>query len=234
MKRKLAIAAITGAMMLSSVMPAFAAELPAGAVPDTHKLIDVQEDEESGAITGTGSSETMFEVTNEEMDKDKDPDVLGGDLIISVPAELRLVLMEDKDSEGNGLGTYSYLTKADDVYAVGRTKVSQYLDVKAPTDITYIADDAVTQDQKDESAVPGVVKFGITDTDGDQKETWNAKELVAGVGKESVTDGTGKEISSTVQKEDIKYIGSYTATIDYNATLLGGTADEGYEEVEQP
>lgn len=201
-KRNLAVAALTGVMMLSNMMPVFAAEIPAGAIPEGQKAIQVE------GTTGTGTSDTMFDVDNDILDEGKDPDVLGGDLIVSVPAELRLAY-----TSGG-----STLTKEDKVYAVGRVKVSQNLDVKTPTNINYVADDAVTDEQKAEATVPGVVAFGTTDGDN-QKENWTAQELLKGVGKTSVTEGTDKAISSTVQKSDIKYIGSYTSVIDYNINL---------------
>lgn len=201
-KRNLAVMAMVGAMTMSNMMPVFAAEIPESAVPETHKLIEVEGE------SATGTSDTMFEVDNDILDEGKDEDVLGGDLIVSVPAELRLAY-----TSGG-----STLTKSDEVYAVGRVKVSQNLDVKTPTNIEYVADDAVTDEQKADSAVPGVVAFGEEDGEN-QKENWTAKELLVGVGKSSVTDGTGKDISSTVQKSDIKYIGSYTSVIDYNINL---------------
>ena len=203
-KRNLAVAALTGIMMLSNMMPVFAAELPAGAIPEGQKAIQVE------GTTGTGTSDTMFDVDNDILDEGKPDDVLGGDLIVSVPAELRLAY-----TSGG-----STLTKSDKVYAVGRTKVSQVLDVKTPTNIEYTADDATDEIIANDPAakVPGVVAFGVAEGDN-QKENWTAKELLVGVGKPSVDQGTGKNISSTVQKSDISYIGSYTSVIDYNITL---------------
>lgn len=201
-KRSLAVAALTGVMMLSNMMPVFAAEIPADAIPEGQKVIEVE------GTTGTGTSDTMFDVDNDILDEGKDPDVLGGDLIVSVPAELRLAY-----TSGG-----STLTKEDKVYAVGRVKVSQELEVKTPTNIDYVADDATTDAQKAEATVPGVIAFGVADGEN-QKEDWSASELLKGVGKASVTEGTDKAISSTVQKSDIKYIGSYTSVIDYSINL---------------
>lgn len=157
-----------------------------------------------------GDTITDFSVDNDILDDGKPDDVLGGDLIVSIPAELRLAYTS------NG----ATFTKEDKVYAVGRVHSTDYLKILTPTNIEYTPDDATEEllAANPEARVPGVISFGDTENNN-QTSKWLASELLLGVGKGSVTEGTGKAISSTVQKSDIKFIGSYRSVIDYNITL---------------
>lgn len=158
----------------------------------------------------SGNTLTMFEVDNPQLDTDKPDDVLGGDLVVSVPAELRLAYTEDK----------KIFTKDDKVYAVGRTHVSDILKIATDENIWYVSDDATPEllEQFPEAKVKGVIAFGEQE-DNKQVSQWLASELLQGVFKHSVEEGVGKDISSTVQKDEVVYTGSYSATIWYNITL---------------
>lgn len=170
MKRFLATL-LTGVVLMNNGVLAFAADVPV-----------------SGG-TATGSTPTSFTV---------DASVLGGDLIVSVPADMTLTY----DSASSTF-------KSDDVVsAKGRILTSKKLEVKTPTSITYknADDNSIT--------VPGTVTFGSA-SGSDQVTEWSAAELLA-----SLTTLDERDISASVNKSDISYIGTYNATITYNINVV--------------
>lgn len=150
--------------------------------------------------TADGETLTKFEVDNT---------ILGGDLIVSIPAEMTLEY--DATSET--------MTKADYVSASGRCGANQKLEIRTATSITY------KDDKKAEITVPGTVAFGVAEADK-QLENWTAVELLTGV--KTPDSIVKKDISATVQKSDIDYIGSYSSVIQYNITVV--TTDTTTEE----
>lgn len=97
---------------------------------DGYKDIPIESD------TADGETLTKFEVDNT---------ILGGDLIVSIPAEMTLEY--DATSET--------MTKADYVSASGRCGANQKLEIRTATSITY------KDDKKAEITVPGTVAFGV-------------------------------------------------------------------------
>ncbi len=161
---------------------------------DGYKDIPIESD------TADGETLTKFEVDNT---------ILGGDLIVSIPAEMTLEY--DATSET--------MTKADYVSASGRCGANQKLEIRTATSITY------KDDKKAEITVPGTVAFGVAEDDK-QLENWTAVELLTGV--KTPDSIVKKDISATVQKSDIDYIGSYSSVIQYNITVV--TTDTATEE----
>ena len=139
--------------------------------------------------TANGSSETSFNVT---------ADMLGGDLVVTVPDTLTL----DYDSEN------SRFSKTSQVNAKGNINPAKKLEVSVPTSITYL--------HKNDSSVDaaGTLEFGTTDN-SNQKETWTASALQAGG-----TTGVDKDLTSTVPLSEVEYVGTYEATVTFNIALV--------------
>lgn len=186
--KKLAALGMVGMLSVCSALPVFAAE---GYTDHEDPFDDAQ-------------TKTSFSVEDpDDLDEDNGGNgVLGGKLVVSIPAEMILTTTE---------GSNSVLTKADTVSARGRMHANEKLSVLTATDIDYVnADDnSVT--------VPGVVAFGAESGDNQLTE-WSAAELVKGV-KEGEEGIVTKDISSTVQKADIDYIGTYATNILYNISV---------------
>lgn len=172
MKRKSVLAfLLTGVMLVSGGISVFAADANV-----------------TGGTT-TGSTPTSFVV---------DSSVLGGDLIVSVPADLTLIYDEDT-------GTF---INDDVIIAKGGITADKKLEVKTPGTVTYVngEDNAITID--------GVVTFGNASGD-DMVTEWSATELYA-----NVKNPVGKPISVEVDSEDLVCIGSYSTTITYNFSVV--------------
>lgn len=120
-------------------------------------------------------------------------DMLGGEVILSVPSEMVLTLSAD------GLK----LTDTDTILAKGDIVASKHLELSVPTSLTY-KNDADTSIE-----VPGSLTF---ETNGYTE--WSADELEA-----NLTSPTYKDISVDVDMDDIDYIGVYRATITYNVKV---------------
>lgn len=139
--------------------------------------------------TATGNTPTSFEV---------DTNILGGDLVVSIPADLTLTY----DSAS---GTFK---DTDVVTANGRILASKKLEVKTPTTVTY-------KNEDDNSiTVDGTIAFGTTSGDYGVEE-WSASELLT-----SITSPVEKDITATVNKTNISYIGTYKATVTYNISVV--------------
>lgn len=160
-----------------------------------------KEDKPSGRIEipveieADGETKTDFVV---------DRTILGGDLIVSIPAEM--ILEYDSGSET--------LAKEDYVSATGRCISTSKLEVKTLTSITYAneADNSIK--------VPGTIAFGTT-SDTYQVTEWSAAELLAGV--KNTADIAKKDIKASVLKSDIDFVGSYATSILYNISVLETT-----------
>lgn len=139
--------------------------------------------------SATGSTPSSFSV---------DTSVLGGDLVVTIPAELTLTY----DSAS---GTFK---TTDVVTANGRILASKKFEVKVPSTVTYKNqdDNAITVD--------GAIGFGTT-SGSYQIEEWSASELLT-----SMTTPVNKNISATVNKDDIDYIGTYKATVTYDFSVV--------------
>ena len=139
--------------------------------------------------TVTGSSVTNFVVTAE---------MLGGDLVVTVPDTLTLAFDEDN----------SCFTKTSQVNVKGNINPSKKLEVSVPTDITYLHTDDSTVD------ADGTLTFGVIDG-ANQKTTWSASDLqVAG------SDGVNKDLTSTVPLSEVEYVGTYEATVIFNIEVV--------------
>jgi len=130
-----------------------------------------------------------------------DSTILGGDLIVSIPAEMILTY----DAEN------SVMTKTDYVSATGRCASTSKLEIKTLTSITY------ANDADNSISVPGTIAFGTTS--GDYQVTdWSAPELLTGV--KTPANVVKKNITASVQKDDIDYVGIYGTSILYNISVL--------------
>lgn len=183
--KRLATLVLAGAFTVSAVLPALAAQ----------GYTDY-EDPFTGAKT-----QTNFEITDpDDLNEENGGNgKLGGEVVVSVPAELVL---------GADAGSNAILTKKDIVSARGRLKANQKLSITTPTNIAYANGDDSTV------TVPGVVAFGAASGDNQLAE-WSAAEMVKGV-KEGEAGIVHKDISSTVQKVDIDYVGTYSTNLLYS------------------
>lgn len=171
MKRLVAVL-LTGIMIVSNGVVAFASD------------VSVSGD------TATGSTPTSFEV---------DTSILGGDLVVSIPAEM--ILNYDSAS--------GKFTNTDVVTAKGRITASKRLKVQVPSEIEYEnADDATIK-------VNGSVDFGTTSMNNMEIGYWTAAELLSGL-----TTPVEKDIVVDVNKADISYIGTYSTNITYNISVV--------------
>ena len=131
----------------------------------------------------------------------EDIDVLGGTLVISIPAEMELKY----DSSLN-----EYI-KTDSIYASGRCGVTKQLNVETPRYITFVngEDNGVKIDN-------GLVEFGtpVADDSESTREQWSGAEL-----REGLTSPVRKNISVSVDKREIDYLGSYKSVITYHITM---------------
>lgn len=139
--------------------------------------------------TASGTTPTSFEV---------DTSVLGGDLVVSIPAEMVLTYNTDDEQFKN----------EDVVSAKGRIRANKKLQVKTPTSIEYSNGD------DNSIKVAGTVAFGIT-SDNLQVTEWSASELL-----DSLTVLSSKDITATVEKDDISYIGTYSTNITYDINVV--------------
>lgn len=135
--------------------------------------------------TAEGSSETSFEVTAE---------MLGGDLVVTVPDTLTLEYDEDN----------SQFSKTSQVNAKGNINPAKKLEVSVPASVTYLHADDNTVD------AVGALTFGT-----DQTETWTASSLRAGG-----TSGVDKDLTSTVPLSEVEYVGTYEAAVTFNIELV--------------
>jgi hypothetical protein len=183
--KKLATIILSGALTASAVFPALAAT---GYTDYEDPFTDAK-------------TQTKFEITDpDDLNEENGGNgKLGGEVVVSVPAELVL----GADANSNAI-----LTKKDIVSARGRLRANQKLSITTPTSISYANGDDNTV------TVPGVVAFGTTSGDNQLAE-WSAAEMVKGV-KEGEVGIVHKDISSTVQKEDIDYVGTYTTNLLYS------------------
>lgn len=135
----------------------------------------------------------------------EDVSVLGGTLVLSIPAEMELAY---------DASTGAYM-KTDSVYASGRCGMKKRLDVQTPQHITFVNND-------DDSVVieNAKVTFGSAVSDGSMQEQWSATELREGIGSP-----VGKSISVAVDKAAIDYLGSYNSLITYNVSLVENSND---------
>lgn len=139
--------------------------------------------------TATGNSPTSFSVTADMLE--------GGDLVITTPDSLTL----DYDSDNN------QFSKSSQVNVKGNINPAKKVVITTPTDITYThADDSTV-------TAEGAVAFGTVDG-SNQKTEWSAVEL-----KNGGSTGVNKDISSTVAKSEVEYIGTYNATVSFNISL---------------
>lgn len=143
------------------------------------------------SVTGdtTGTSPTSFNVT---------ADMLGGDLVVTVPDAMTL-------SQNAGKTAFE---SSNNVNAKGNINPAKKLVITTPTNITYThADDAsVTAD--------GTVTFGTTDG-VNQKTEWSAVELHDGG-----TTGVDKAITADVAMTEVEYIGDYNSSIVFNINIV--------------
>lgn len=120
-------------------------------------------------------------------------DMLHNDVVVSIPSEL--ILRYDADR--------NVLTKEDYVSASGSLRRNKHLEVSVPSTIMYehVSASSVT--------VNGVLSFGRP-SGGIQEEQWNSNEVL---------NSDKREISSTVDADDLEYAGSYKATIRYQISV---------------
>lgn len=145
-----------------------------------------------------GTTKTDFVVDNT---------ILGGDLIVSIPAEM--ILSYDADNE--------VMVEADYVSASGRCSSTSNLEVKTLTSITY------ANDADNSIEVPGTIEFGVT-SDAYQITEWSAAELLTGI--KNIDDRVKKNITASVLKADIDFVGTYSTTILYNISVLDSAVSE--------
>ena len=139
--------------------------------------------------TGSGSSPSSFTVTADML--------TGGDLVVTIPDSLDLVY-DDASSQ---------FTKTSKVNVKGNINPAKKVVISTPTNITYRHEDDTTV------TADGTVTFGSTSVNN-QKAEWSATEL-----KDGGEAGVDKDISSSVAKSEVEYIGTYKATINFNVSL---------------
>lgn len=132
----------------------------------------------SGSSGVTAESATSFVV---------DSSILGGDLIVSVPAEIGLTYKSSQEK----------FTGGDVISAKGGLESSKKLTIKAPLSINY-------NNSSGKTALGNVV-FGNNGT-----ESWSSAELLQG----TVTPVT-KPINITVNKGSITDLGTYSTRVTY-------------------
>lgn len=143
-------------------------------------------------VTGdstTGSSPSSFDVT---------ADMLGGDLIVTVPDTLTL----DYDAQNR------QFSKTSQVNAKGNINPAKNLEVSVPTDIVYIHSENNTADAQ------GTLSFGAT-YGNNQKEVWTASDLRAGGAL-----GINRDLTSTVPLSEVEFVGTYEATVLFDINLV--------------
>lgn len=133
----------------------------------------------------TGNTQLNFTVT---------PDMLGGDLIVSIPAEMTLFY---NSSTGK-------FVKSDYVSAKGGIAPDHHLEVSAPTSVTY------THKDKSSIKVNGSIGFG-----NNGKEVWSAEQLIDGL----VTPQK-RDVTASASISDIKYVGNYGTNLVYNIQIV--------------
>lgn len=139
--------------------------------------------------TGSGSSPSSFTVTADML--------TGGDLVVTIPDSLDLAY-DDASSQ---------FTKTSKVNVKGNINPAKKVVISTPTNITYRHEDDTT------ITADGTVTFGSTSVNN-QKAEWSATEL-----KDGGEAGVDKNISSSVAKSEVEYIGTYKATINFNVSL---------------
>ena len=125
-------------------------------------------------------------------------EMLGGDLVVTVPDSMTLAY-DAVNSE---------FSKTAQVNAKGNINPSKKLSITVPTSITY------THNDNSSVTAAGTVTFGTTDGDN-QKTEWSAAELQA-----AGASGENKDITSKVPLSNVKYIGDYSSTINFNINLV--------------
>ena len=148
-----------------------------------------------------GTTPTSFEATT---------DILGGDLIVSIPAEL--VLEPDATDS-----TATKFSKSDVVSAKGRISAVKKLSVSIADIDTNSTTEGIQVNYAlaDDSSVlaEGTVAFKDDTTSNGVRE-WSASELLT-----SLTTLDSRDISVEVPKENVSYIGDYSTTITYTIQL---------------
>lgn len=139
--------------------------------------------------TGSGSSPSSFTVTADML--------TGGDLVVTIPDSLDLVY-DDASSQ---------FTKTSKVNVKGNINPAKKVVISTPTNITYRHEDDTTV------TADGTVTFGSTSVNN-QKAEWSATEL-----KDGGEAGVDKDISSSVAKSEVEYIGTYKATVEFTVGL---------------
>lgn len=179
----LAATAIAGAVLPTT---AFAEEIPASS--GTKSIV-------FGVDTSALSDSTPTEFNLSE----NDVDLIGGGLVVTIPAEMELTLDGEKKN----------FTDLDQVTATGNISLKKHVEVAAPTSITY-------KNEDDQSIqVNGAVTFGENG-----KQTWSAYETQQGVTrKDQVANPVSHDISVNVSVDDVDYIGLYKSQIDFDIKL---------------
>lgn len=138
-----------------------------------------------------------------------DTSILGGDLIISIPAELILV----PDASDTSATKFS---KTDVVSAKGRASANATLSVSVVENDTNSSTDGIQIDyanKKDATIkAEGTVSFKDDDKENGVRE-WTAAELLA-----SLTTLDARDITVEVPKDNVDYVGTYTTKILYKVT----------------
>lgn len=118
-------------------------------------------------------------------------------LIVTIPDELILEFDEDN----------AVFVKSDNVNVAGNILPTKQIDIVTSTSVTYV--------HADTSAVtaPAVIAFGTVGTG-----VVTAQELRAANVIDSET-GIDLELTSTVQVEDVPYIGDYATTLTFDIAI---------------
>lgn len=181
--KKLLSVALLGTMLVSSTMGVHAADV---------------------TVTGdssTGTTESTFAVTS---------DMLGGDLVVSIPADLDLTL-------DAGQGKF---LKEDYVTVKGNIEATKKLDISVAEDNTW----TIQETMSNPLTCSGIVKIGseasaektIGSVTADMTTiTYTASEVRA---SNSVSDN--RPVVAEVTLDDIPTIGTYKASVDFYIQVL--------------
>lgn len=138
---------------------------------------------------GAGDVPTSFEVTADMLD--------GGDLLVTIPEEL--ILEFDYDNE--------VFTNSDVVNVAGNILPTKEVNIETSTSASYVHADT------DLVTAPAVIDFG---EEGESSVT--AQELRAANVIDAET-GVDIEITSTVEKDGVAYIGEYATSLTFNISV---------------
>lgn len=161
---------LAAALLMGNTMPVFASDISV----------------DSDTVTGYTPAEFFV-----------DEDVLGGGVVVTIPASLEL----SQNQSGNFVAN-------DVVSAYGNMNPSKLLSISTSNEITY-----VNQDDEEITATAAVT-FGM-----DGIEDWTAEQT-----KNSITKLDKRKINVTVAQEDIKYIGDYTSTVYFDISMAALTS----------